>query len=104
MPRHGKAHILTQSWLPQQAYSKNHGSQESHLAAPLPDFIVFGSPPQASANYADREAFKNMLLIIQVLGQEPHTFICGTDDLSFSWSPVLFFFLYFYFLVFLSFP
>lgn len=43
-----------------------------------------------------------MLLIIQVPGQEPHTFACGTNDLSFSWGPVLFFFLYFYFLVFLS--
>lgn len=100
MPQHGKALILAQSWLPQQAYSKNHGFQESHLAAPLPDFIVFGSPPQASTNYADREAFKNMLLIIQVPGQEPHTFACGTNDLSFSWGPLLFFF---YFLVFLSF-
>lgn len=100
MLQHRKAHFLAQSWLPQKAYSKNHGSQESHLAAPLPDFIVFGNPSEVSTNYADKETFKNMLLIFQVPSQEPHTFTCGINDLSFSWGPLLFFILYFYFLVF----
>lgn len=77
MAKHISSHS---SGSPSKPTAKNHGSQESHLAAPLPDFIVFGNPPQTSANYVDRKAFKNMLLIIQVPGQEPHTVTCGTND------------------------
>lgn len=101
------------SWLNPGSHSEltaKPGAESWFLTIPLscspPRLVLYclWEPTSRQAtNYADREAFKNMLLIIQVPGQKPHTFTCGKNDSSFSWGPLPSSFLYFYFLVFLSF-
>lgn len=66
-------------------------------------YCLWEPTSRKATNYADREAFKNTLLIIHVPGQKSHTFTCGKKDSSFSWGPLPSSFLCFYFLVFLSF-
>lgn len=104
-PRHSMGEHI--SWLSLGSYSKPTAKiiilKNPIQLLPSQILLSLGTHHRPITNYADIEAFKNMLLIIQVPGQEPHTFTCGTNDLSFSWGPLLFFFLYFYFLAVLSF-
>lgn len=96
--------------VPAPTMSRQQCQEQSHdsgipLCHSLPRLLLYclwESTNRQATNYADREAFKNMLPTIFVSGQKLHTFTCGKNGSSFSWGPLPSSFLCFDFLVFLS--
>lgn len=81
--------VLAPTMSRQQRQEQSHNSRIPLCHSPprLLLYCLWESTSRQATNCADREAFKNMLPIIFVPGQKPHTFTCGKKWLIFFLGP-----------------